>query len=86
MDLELVMIDTNEKDSVTSIINDTVLRDCIEIKLYQTSNENDTSDLENGRRRPDLRSRQIPNKNSNYFETDEEGNKNIITTHLMNIH
>jgi hypothetical protein len=87
VDLELVMIDTNEKDSVTSIINDRVLNDCIDIKLYQTSNENDTRDLEKGLSRTDLSSDIIKIKNSSYSEIDEEGNKkyyyNISYPHTL---
>ena len=87
VDLELVMIDTNEKDSVTSIINDGVLNDCIDIKLYQTKNENDTRDLENGISRTDLIPNIIGIKNSSYSEIDEEGNKkyyyNISYQHTL---
>ena len=88
VDLQLVIIDTEADEGIFSIINDKFLRDCITIKVFQSTDPETTEKLlnpeENIETLPIFRRntrtsnfKEIPITNSTKFETDEDGNRKL---------
>jgi hypothetical protein len=75
VDLEMVIIDTAENDSLTLFMNDQFLRNCVVIKAYQSTGSADTIELERGNTVSGITERIIPLQDTTYTEIDEKNNR-----------